>query len=121
MKLASLRAGRDGKLIVVSKDGVRYRAASRVALTLQAALDNWSVASPQLTELSRQLEADPESGSVLDCQKLCAPLPRAYEWVDASAFISHVLLVRKARGSEPPATLLTCTILNGVGDFTANA
>ncbi len=107
MKLASLRAGRDGKLIVVSKDGTRYREASSVAPTLQAALDSWSVTSPELTELGRQLEAAPESGSMLDYHELCAPLPRAYEWVDASAFINHVLLVRKARGGEPPATLLT--------------
>ncbi len=107
MKLASLRAGRDGQLIVVSKDGTRYCEASGVASTLQAALDNWTVASPQLTDLCRQLEENPESGSILDCHALCAPLPRAYEWVDASAFINHVLLVRKARGAEPPATLLT--------------
>jgi len=106
MKLATLRrGGRDGTLVVVSRDGARYEVASAVAPTLQAALDEWPRVEPKLRALADALEHEPDSGQALDVRALDAPLPRAYEWVDGSAFLNHVILVRKARGAEPPETL----------------
>ena len=106
MKLATLRrGGRDGTLVVVSRDGARYEVASAVAPTLQAALDEWARVEPKLRALADALEHEPDSGQALDVRALHAPLPRAYEWVDGSAFLNHVILVRKARGAEPPETL----------------
>ncbi|HXU69975.1 MAG TPA: fumarylacetoacetate hydrolase family protein [Polyangia bacterium] len=106
MKLATLRAGgRDGTLIVVSKDGARYAAAGAIAPTLQAALDEWPRAEPELRALADKLERGQAHAQPLDVRALHAPLPRAYEWVDGSAFLNHVILVRKARGAEPPETL----------------
>jgi len=106
MKLATLRrGGRDGTLVVVSRDGARYEVASAVAPTLQAALDEWVRVEPKLRALADALEHEPDSGQALDVRALHAPLPRAYEWVDGSAFLNHVILVRKARGAEPPETL----------------
>ncbi len=106
MKLATLRDGtRDGRLLVVSRDGERFLPAEGIARTMQAALDDWDAAAPKLAELSKQLDAG--QGEKLDVTKLDAPLPRAYEWVDGSAYINHIVLVRKARGAEPPETLET--------------
>jgi fumarylacetoacetate (FAA) hydrolase len=106
MKLATLRAGgRDGTLIVVSKDGARYVVAGAIAPTLQAALDEWPRAEPELRALADKLERGQAHAQPLDVRALHAPLPRAYEWVDGSAFLNHVILVRKARGAEPPETL----------------
>src|SRR5262249_43933430 len=108
MKLATLRAGgRDGTLIVVSKDGARYATASASGPTLQAALDEWPRAEPELRALADKLERGQGHAQPLDVRTLHAPLPRAYEWVDGSAFLNHVILVRKARGAEPPETLRT--------------
>jgi fumarylacetoacetate (FAA) hydrolase len=103
MKLASLKGGRDGELIVVRRDGERFMPAGG---TLQAALDDWARAEPQLREIADELERG-QSGQPLDVRALASPLPRAYEWVDGSAFLNHVILVRKARGAEPPETLRT--------------
>ncbi len=103
MKLASLRSGRDGSLIVVSPDGTRFVRAGSVAPTMQAALDDWDRCEPAL----RALGPEAAKGEVLDPAALAAPLPRAYEWVDGSAYINHIVLVRKARGAEPPKTLRT--------------
>jgi fumarylacetoacetate (FAA) hydrolase len=108
MKLATLRAGgRDGTLVVVTRDGSRYTTASAIAPTLQAALDDWARVEPKLRALAGALEAGQAPAQPLDVQALHAPLPRAYEWVDGSAFLNHVILVRKARGAEPPETLRT--------------
>jgi fumarylacetoacetate (FAA) hydrolase len=108
MKLATLRDGsRDGAPIVVDRTGTRFVSAVAVAPSLQAALDVWDDATPKLTELAAQLDAGRERGQELDVGKLHAPLPRAYEWVDGSAYINHIVLVRKARGAEPPETLRT--------------
>jgi fumarylacetoacetate (FAA) hydrolase len=106
MKLATLRSGgRDGTLVVVTRDGSRYAPAVGVAPTLQAALDEWTRAEPALRALAERLERGDVAGQPLDVRALHAPLPRAYEWVDGSAFLNHVILVRKARGAEPPETL----------------
>ncbi|HEX8951293.1 MAG TPA: fumarylacetoacetate hydrolase family protein [Polyangia bacterium] len=108
MKLATLRSGgRDGTLIVVTRDGSRYATASAVAPTLQAALDDWARCEPGLRALAGALERGEAPSLPLDVRALHAPLPRAYEWVDGSAFLNHVILVRKARGAEPPETLRT--------------
>jgi fumarylacetoacetate (FAA) hydrolase len=107
MKLASLRHGRDGRLAVVSPDGTRIAPADGIAPTMQAALDDWERCEPKLRALSDALAADASKGSAIDFGALAAPLPRTYEWVDGSAYINHIVLVRKARGAEPPKTLRT--------------
>ena len=75
--------------------------------TLQAALDDWQRAGPALERLAAELAAGRAASFELDIAELAAPLPRAFEWVDGSAYIEHIRLVRKARGAEPPATLET--------------
>jgi fumarylacetoacetate (FAA) hydrolase len=104
MKLATKNNNtRDGRLIVVSSDNTRY-AAPQVK-TMQQALDDWDTHLSELQDLSSQLNADNTFGDPLDPTILIAPLPRAYEWIDGSAYINHIVLVRKARNAEPPATL----------------
>ena len=106
MKLATKKNNtRDGRLIVVSSDNTRY-AAPQVQ-TMQQALDNWDTHLSELQDLSSQLNADNTFGDPLDVTTLTAPLPRAYEWIDGSAYINHIVLVRKARNAEPPETLET--------------
>jgi fumarylacetoacetate (FAA) hydrolase len=108
MRLATLRDGsRDGALVVVAKAGDRRAHAGAVAPTLQRALDTWERSHEGLAALAARLETDATFGEPLDVRELTAPLPRAYEWVDGSAYPNHVRLVRKARGAEPPADLLT--------------
>jgi len=108
MKLATLRDGtRDGALVVVRPDGRAFAPAREVARTLQAALDSWETTSPRLRTLSEALASGSVRGEPLDHQRLAAPLPRAYEWVDGSAYLNHVRLVRKARRAEVPPTLET--------------
>ena len=107
MKLASTRHGRDGALHVVSRDGARLAPATDIAPSLQAALDDWARVEPELRRRFDALESGAISGQTLSDADLTAPLPRAYEWIDGSAFINHILLVRRARGAEPPATLHT--------------
>lgn len=107
MKLASLKSGRDGRLVIVSNDLTRFTDARRVAPTMQAALDNWDDAEPHLRELAQSLEvgaAPVERFHERDC---AAPLPRAFQWADGSAYVNHVALVRKARGAEMPASFWT--------------
>ena len=104
MKLGSLKeGGRDGTLIVVNRDLTRGVRATTVAPTLQKAFDDWATNSPKLRALAEQLEDDKAVGSFeLDTAALAAPLPRAYQWADGSAYVVHVELVRKARGVEMP-------------------
>jgi fumarylacetoacetate (FAA) hydrolase len=108
MKLATLKDGtRDGALIVVSRDLAHATIAYDVAPTLQSALDDWDYVVPQLQTLyetlNRSVQALGSRAFELDAQKLAAPLPRAYQWLDASAYLAHVELVRKARGATMPA------------------
>jgi fumarylacetoacetate (FAA) hydrolase len=105
MKLASTRQGRDGELHVVSRDGTRLTSATDIAPSLQAALDDWARAEPELRGRFEALESGAIAGQPRARLELAAPLPRAYEWIDGSAFINHILLVRRARGAEPPETL----------------
>ncbi len=104
MKLASLKAGgRDGSLIVVSRDLANYVSAADIAPTLQAALDDWQQAAPRLNALYTELNQGTCSAvSALDVKALAAPLPRAYEFLDGSAYLPHVERVRRARGAEVP-------------------
>ena len=104
MKLGSLKeGGRDGTLVVVSRDLQRAVKATGIAATMQAALDDWSNVAPRLNALSDELNASKANGAfVLDMSALAAPLPRAYEFVDGSAYLPHVERVRRARGAEVP-------------------
>jgi len=107
MKLASLKAARDGQLVVVNSDLSRCLDASDIAPTLQAALDNWSVCAP-LLEARHQALTTQNMAAMDFAPQLCAsPLPRAFHWVDASAYVNHVELVRKARNAEMPASFWT--------------
>jgi len=107
MKLASLKDRRDGRLVVVSKDMTRCADAGAVALTLQAALDDWAASEPGLTEIADALEANTIAHMPFDPAKCAAPLPRAFQWLDGSAYVNHVALVRQARGVEMPASFWT--------------
>jgi len=109
MKLASLKeGGRDGTLIVVNRDLTRAVKATGIAATMQAALDDWHAIAPRLNALSEDLHAGNVAGAFdLDMTKLAAPLPRAYEFVDGSAYLPHVERVRKARGAEVPESFYT--------------
>ena len=103
MKLASLKGGRDGRLVVVSKDLARCLAGEYP--TLQSALDDWSNARPALEALAARVEAG--EGDAFDQADCESPLPRAYQWADGSAYVNHVELVRKARGAEMPESFWT--------------
>lgn len=105
MKLASLRDGRDGRLVVVSSDLTRCASATTVAATMQAALDNWSDARPALEVIAAKLQAG--GGETFEQSACASPLPRAFQWADGSAYVNHVELVRKARGAEMPASFWT--------------
>ena len=108
MKLATLKHGRDGRLVVVSRDLTRATDAFIVAPTLQAALDDWERHGPRLADLARAARASARCPSFRFHEHDCAsPLPRAYQWADGSAYVNHVELVRKARGAEMPATFWT--------------
>ncbi|MEE2692665.1 MAG: fumarylacetoacetate hydrolase family protein [Pseudomonadota bacterium] len=104
MKLASLKGGRDGRLVIVSNDLTRCTDASRIAPTLQAALDDWDQIEPHLRELAQSLEVGAAPVDRFHERECASPLPRAYQWADGSAYVNHVELVRKARGAEMPAS-----------------
>ena len=107
MKLASLKGGRDGRLVVVSKDLTRMAPAAAIAPTLQAALDDWATTAPKLAGLYEQLAVGEIAGEPFDEAACTSPLPRAYQWADGSAYVNHVELVRKARGAEMPDSFWT--------------
>lgn len=107
MKLASLKHGRDGRLVVVSKDLNWFTDAFLIAPTLQAALDDWERCEPLLRALAESLEHEAVPRGRFHERDAAAPLPRAYQWADGSAYVNHVELVRKARGAEMPATFWT--------------
>ncbi len=107
MKLASLKGGRDGRLVVVSNDLAWYADASTIAPTLQAALDDWANIEPQLRGLAESLEHGAVPQERFHEHEAASPLPRAYQWADGSAYVNHVELVRKARGAEMPDSFWT--------------
>ena len=121
MKLASLRnASRDGQLVVVTRDLTRAVAVPHIAATLQAALDDWARCEPKLRDAAANLELGAAT-SVLEfnADVALSPLPRAFQWVDGSAYVNHVELVRKARGAEMPASFWTDPLVyqGGSDDF----
>ncbi|KAA2236146.1 fumarylacetoacetate hydrolase family protein [Salinarimonas soli] len=107
MKLASLKHGRDGRLVVVSKDLTRATDAFTVVPTLQAALDDWERHAPRLLDLSESLGHGSVPSFRFHEHDCASPLPRAFQWADGSAYVNHVELVRKARGAEMPASFWT--------------
>lgn len=112
MKLASLKSGRDGALIVVSKDLKTAVSALPIASTMQELLDNWDEKAPQLEELSARLQAgQAEEAFSLDLEALAAPLPRAYQYLDGACYISHIRRNRIARGDSLPADILDAPLI----------
>jgi fumarylacetoacetate (FAA) hydrolase len=107
MKLASLKGGRDGRLVVVSRDLARAVDASSIVPTLQRALDDWDACAPKLQKMADMLEGGEGTSMPFDSASCSSPLPRAYAWLDGSAYVNHVALVRKARGVEVPETFWT--------------
>lgn len=107
MKLASLKSGRDGKLVVVSSDLNYYTEAGLIAPTLQAAIDNWEYCEPELRALAIGLEHGSVPKERFHEREAASPLPRAYQWADGSAYVNHVKLVREARGVEMPPEFWT--------------
>lgn len=109
MKLATLKqGGRDGTLVVVSRNLARCQPVPAVARTLQAALDDWENVAPQLRQVYEALDSGALAGSdPFDPTACHSPLPRAYQWVDGSAYVNHVELVRRARGAEMPPDFWT--------------
>ena len=109
MKLATYRDGsRDGQLIVVSRDLATAHLASGIAGRLQQVLDDWPFLAPQLNDLYQTLnEGRARHAFAFDPRQCMAPLPRAYQWADGSAYVNHVELVRKARGAEMPESFWT--------------
>jgi fumarylacetoacetate (FAA) hydrolase len=120
MKLASYKQGRDGRLMVVSRDLSRCVGADSVAATLQSALDDWAQTEPKLERLFDDLEAGRCNDSEpFDATKCASPLPRAHQIADGSAYLNHVELVRKARGAEmPPEFLHDPLMYQAVSDTT---
>ena len=104
MKLASLKQGRDGKLVVVSDDLAWYADAAHICPTLQAALDDWDRVAPDLELLAIDLRNEAIPRTRFHEHDAAAPLPRAYQWADGSAYVNHVALVRRARGAAMPDT-----------------
>ena len=122
MKLASLKQGRDGVLLVVSRDLSRAIHAKHIAPTLQAALDDWSALAPRLAELAADLDAGRCGDAfAFDQAVVTSPLPRAYQWADGSAYVNHVELVRRARGAQMPSSFWLDPLIyqGGSDDFIA--
>ena len=121
MKLATYKDGsRDGQLVVVSNDLASAHYASGVASRLQQVLDDWNFLSPQLEDLARALnQGQARHAFAFDARLCMAPLPRACQWVDGSAYLNHVELVRKARGAQVPQTFYTDPLMyqGGSDDF----
>ena len=107
MKLASLKSGRDGRLVVVSEDLAWCTDAGLIARTMQDALDHWTRCEPELRGLAEELEHGAVPKERFHEREAAAPLPRAYQWADGSAYVNHVELVRKARGAEMPESFWT--------------
>jgi fumarylacetoacetate (FAA) hydrolase len=107
MKLASLKQGRDGQLVVVNSSLSKMVAATEVAPTMQAALDDWATTEPKLQALFNQLESGEVAGEDFNQEDCHSPLPRAYQWADGSAYVNHVELVRRARNAVMPESFWT--------------
>jgi len=122
MKLATRKNGtRDGQLVVVRADRKAWADAAAIASNLQAALDDWARCEPALAALQAALDGGRIEGKPLVADEMHSPLPRAYEWIDGSAYLNHVRLVRKARNDVPPPTLESDPLVyqGGSGTFLA--
>ena len=121
MKLATYKDGsRDGQLVVVSRDLSTAHYATGIAAKMQQALDDWGFIAPQLQDLYETLNSGKARHAfAFDPAQCMAPLPRAYQWADGSAYINHVELVRAARNSEVPDTYYTDPLMyqGGSDDF----
>ena len=121
MKLATYKDGsRDGQLVVVSRNLASAHYASGIASRLQQVLDDWNFLSPQLEDLSARLnDGKAKNAFPFEPERCMAPLPRAYQWADGSAFVNHVELVRRARNAEMPASFWTDPLMyqGGSDDF----
>jgi fumarylacetoacetate (FAA) hydrolase len=121
MKLATLKDGsRDGQLLVVSRDLASAHAAQDIAPTLQRALDDWGFVAPQLEDLYRTLNSGKARHAfAFEAARCAAPLPRAFQWADGSAYVNHVELVRRARNADMPETFWTDPLMyqGGSDDF----
>ena len=105
MKLASLKGGRDGRLVIVSRDLTSCVEIPHIAATMQELLDDWESKAPAAEKVFNELnEGRIERAQAFDAAACHSPLPRAYQWTDGSAYLNHVELVRKARGAEIPAS-----------------
>lgn len=107
MKLASLKGGRDGRLVVVSRDLTHATLADDIAPTLQAAFDNWESVAPKLMALAGRVETETTTVFRFREHDCASPLPRAFQWADGSAYVNHVELVRRARGADMPESFWT--------------
>jgi fumarylacetoacetate (FAA) hydrolase len=120
MKLATVRnSSRDGQLVIVNRNMTRALPVSHIVSTLQEALDNWSRCVPLLRDAAESLEKGAVTSAPFRIERVMAPLPRAFQWVDGSAYVNHVELVRKARGAEMPASFWTDPLVyqGGSDDF----
>ena len=120
MKLASIKSdSRDADLIVVSSDNKRGADAKHIAKSLREAIENWAIIKPALEDLYRKLnQSQMTSAFPIQPEKLTAPLPRSFAWIDGSAYIQHIKLVRKARGAPLPETLETIPLIYQGGSDT---
>jgi len=120
MKLASLKeGGRDGTLVVVNRQLTHYATVNNIAPTLQYALENWQAVHSDLVSCYEKLNGSQIQAHQLDLATLASPLPRAYQWLDGSAYLSHVQRVRKARNAEIPPSFLHDPLMyqGGSDDF----
>ncbi len=119
MKLATLDNGsRDGVLVVVSKDLTQCSAVGHIAPTLQSALDNWTVCGPRLGRVAESMERGFQPVQRFHEREALSPLPRAFQWLDGSAYVNHVELVRRARGAEMPESFWTDPLMYQGGSDT---
>ena len=119
MKLGSLKSSssKDGALVIVSKDNQSMTSGAAFARSLREAVENWREVRPALEDRSKQLNAGKIKGEPVDERAFASPLPRAFQWIDGSAFIQHIKLVRKSRGAPLPETLMTVPLVyQGAGD-----
>lgn len=123
MKLATLKTGdRDGILVVVNRELTKAKLVPSIALTLQAALDNWSEVEPELQKTYRLINEGLDDCIPFDPHRIAAPLPRAYQWLDGSAYLSHVERVRKARGAALPENFYHDPLMyQGASDYMLGA